>query len=350
MPYQPNSHTHPRNRSANCSANCSVNCSANCSVNRSGTRRRSQHGVLALIAWSLVGFLACGGTVATAKTMVAKPGKVAKPTTARQKLKSEASSLALATETAEAIDDIQRGIAARVLTGTTDCEFNQRISVLPLAGRDGFFSVIHKGQRYSMVPRETATGAVRLEDKTAGVVWLQIPTKSMLMNARAGQRMVDSCLHADQRAAVLAAAGAAPGPGIGIVARAPDVAMPAIALAAAAAAAADAGAAPAPAAPVVAATAIATQAIATQAIATQAIAAPAVAAPADALPAAAAPAPTAAASAAAVAAELPMPSSAGTGTSTQPDSTAPAAAAAVAAAAAAAAAADDQPAPAAASR
>ena len=297
-----------------------------------------------------MGLLACAGTVVTAKTMVAKPGKVAKPTTARQKLKSEASSLALASETVEAINDTQLGIAARVLTGTTDCEFNQRISVLPLAGKDGFFSVIHKGQRYSMVPRETATGAVRLEDKAAGVVWLQIPTKSMLMNARAGQRMVDSCLHADQRAAVLAAAGAAPGPGIGIVARAPDVAMPAIALAAAAAA--DAGAAPAPAAPVVAATALATQAIATQAIA-----APAVAAPADALPAAAAPAPTAAASAAAMPAELPMPSSTGTGTgtSTQPDSTAPAAAAAVAAApaataAAAAAAADDQPAPAAASR
>lgn len=338
MPYQPNSHAYSRTHSRTHSRNRSAN--------RSHTHRRSPHGALALIAWSLVGLLACAGTVATAKTMVAKPGKVAKPTTARQKLKSEASSLALATETVEAINDTQLGIAARVLTGTTDCEFNQRISVLPLAGKDGFFSVIHKGQRYSMVPRETATGAVRLEDKAAGVVWLQIPTKSMLMNARAGQRMVDSCLHADQRAAVLAAAGAAPGPGIGIVARAPDVAMPAIALAAAAAA--DAGAAPAPAAPVVAATALATQAIA----------APAVAAPADALPAAAAPAPTAAASAAAMAAELPMPSSTGTGTSTQPDSTAPAAAAAVAAApaasaataAAAAAAANDQPAPAAASR
>ena len=51
-----------------------------------------------------------------------------------------------------------------------------------------------------MVPESTPTGAVRLEDKKAGVVWLQIANKSMLMNAKVGQRMVDACQHAEQRA------------------------------------------------------------------------------------------------------------------------------------------------------
>jgi hypothetical protein len=50
------------------------------------------------------------------------------------------------------------------------------------------------------VPEETTTGAVRLEDRRAGIVWLQIPAKSMLMNAKIGQRMADGCLHAEQRA------------------------------------------------------------------------------------------------------------------------------------------------------
>lgn len=134
----------------------------------------------------------------------AKPGKAAKTPALRQQLKSKASALALASSTAEAINAAQLAMAARVLTGNADCEFDQRISVLPVDGQPGWFTVAHKTGRYRMLPQETQTGAVRLEDKGSGMVWLQIPSKSMLMNARLGQRLVDSCLHAEQRAALLA--------------------------------------------------------------------------------------------------------------------------------------------------
>jgi hypothetical protein len=30
-------------------------------------------------------------------------------------------------------------------------------------------------------------------------MWLQIPSKSMRMNSKIGQRMVDSCTHVEQR-------------------------------------------------------------------------------------------------------------------------------------------------------
>ena len=138
----------------------------------------------------------------------AKPGKARKATAQRQRLKSKASALALASSTAETINAAQLHMASRVLTGSADCEFDQRVSVLPLDSQPGWFTVAHKNMRYRMLPQETQTGAVRLEDKASGMVWLQIPSKSMLMNARLGQRLVDSCLHADQRAAVLADAGA----------------------------------------------------------------------------------------------------------------------------------------------
>lgn len=133
-----------------------------------------------------------------------KAAKPAKPATPRQQRQREASALALASSTAEAINAAQLNMAARVLTGHADCEFNQRISVQPVDGQPGYFTVTHKDQRYRMLPQETSTGAVRLEDKAAGMVWLQIPSKSMLMNARIGQRLVDSCLHAEQRAGLLA--------------------------------------------------------------------------------------------------------------------------------------------------
>lgn len=156
------------------------------------------------------------------------PIRQAKAATPRQVLKSAASDLALASATAEAIDDAQLGIAARVLTGDAQCEFNQRITVLPDPDQPGYFRVAYKNQRYRMVPRETTTGAVRLEDPAAGIVWLQIPTKSMLMNTRIGQRLVDACTHAEQRVALAAVADAANA--LGILPTAAAVPVPAAAM------------------------------------------------------------------------------------------------------------------------
>ena len=121
----------------------------------------------------------------------------------RQQLRSEAQGLALANATAISIQQLD--IATRVLTGLADCEFKQSVQVQALASKPGLFTVEHQGRRFVMAPRETSTGAVRLEDPAAGMVWLQIPARSMLLNARLGQRMVDSCLHAEQRTAVAVA-------------------------------------------------------------------------------------------------------------------------------------------------
>ena len=166
-------------------------------------------------------------SVTPAKTAnTAKTAKTAKASTSakapakpgnrsRQRLKNQAANLALATTTVEALSAAQLAMAARVLTGAADCEFNQRIDVNPVAGQAGHFLLEHRGQRYRMLPQETSTGAVRLESAATGIVWLQIPSKSMLMNAFIGQRLVDGCLHADQRAAL--ALSADPAQGLGIV-------------------------------------------------------------------------------------------------------------------------------------
>jgi hypothetical protein len=147
----------------------------------------------------------------SADTTPAKPSaKTApKPATPRQALKSEAKGLALASETAEAISANQLDIAARVLTGKADCEYNQSVDVDAIAEHPGMFKVRFKEVSYVMVPEETTTGAVRLTDKKAGVVWLQIPAKSMLLNSRAGQRLVDRCTQSEQRTAMAAVSGAA---------------------------------------------------------------------------------------------------------------------------------------------
>lgn len=82
------------------------------------------------------------------------------------------------------------------------CEFGQTVQVMPVASRPGQYSLVFKKKTYNLERQETTTGAVRLEDRKAGVVWLQISVKSMLLNAKVGQRMVDNCLHDEQRLAL----------------------------------------------------------------------------------------------------------------------------------------------------
>lgn len=142
-----------------------------------------------------------------AKQQVAKATPTKKPAASqsRKELQSEAQGLALATEVSESISANQLQIADRVLTGNAQCEFNQTVSVDPIKDKPGHFKVGFNKASYVMTPQETSTGAVRLEDKRNGIVWLQIPSKSMMMNQKVGQRMVDGCMHAEQRASVASA-------------------------------------------------------------------------------------------------------------------------------------------------
>jgi hypothetical protein len=155
---------------------------------------------VALLA-AVLGVCGASAQAETASTATSKK-KAAKPVSSHQQLQSEAKGLALATDTAEAVNAAQLEISTRVLTGRADCEFNQNVNIDALADHPGYFRVAYGKQQYLMVPEETTTGAVRLVDKKTGVIWLQIPVKSMLIDTKAGHRLVDACLCAEQRAAV----------------------------------------------------------------------------------------------------------------------------------------------------
>jgi hypothetical protein len=165
---------------------------------------------LPALLWALTPVQAQTAAPSQSKPRTAKPApKSPKAATQRQQLKAEAQGLAVGADAAEAVSENQLSIASRVLTGQARCEFSQHVNVERHADRPGTFKVAFKNTTYTMVPEETTTGAVRLFDKKAGVVWLQIPSKSMLMNSKLGQRMVDSCTQTEQRVAVKAVLGAA---------------------------------------------------------------------------------------------------------------------------------------------
>lgn len=88
----------------------------------------------------------------------------------------------------------------RVHTGQIVCELGQIITVEESPAQSGQYTVAGKGFKYLMQRVPTTTGAVRLEDKNAGAVWLQIANKSMLMNQKQGRRVADECRSPAQQA------------------------------------------------------------------------------------------------------------------------------------------------------
>ena len=96
--------------------------------------------------------------------------------------------------------ELELDIAQRVHQGRLPCELGASVQVEPDRMHPGYFHVHSKGLRYRMHPVPTNTGAIRLEDRQAGAVWLQLANKSMLMDQRKGQRLADECAHPEQLA------------------------------------------------------------------------------------------------------------------------------------------------------
>lgn len=88
--------------------------------------------------------------------------------------------------------------ALKVQVGTLPCELGQTVVLEADPAAIGFFNLQIGKLRYRLSPELTTTGAVRLEDKSAGMVWLQLANKSMLMNQKQGRRVADECKSAVQ--------------------------------------------------------------------------------------------------------------------------------------------------------
>jgi hypothetical protein len=89
-------------------------------------------------------------------------------------------------------DDI-KALAEQFRGGDFHCEFNETLTIVPNKEHHGYLTLLHKKTVANMLPVPTNTGALRLEGKAAGLVWLQLPSKSMLMNSKIGQRLADEC-------------------------------------------------------------------------------------------------------------------------------------------------------------
>jgi len=106
--------------------------------------------------------------------------------------------------------------AELVFYGSYDCEFNQNVSVVQSTKYPAYADVKFGHTSWLMKPVLSSTGAVRLEDVHGQTLMVQIAAKSMLLDVKAGKRLVDECICPKQRELVAeaksskAAAEAAP--------------------------------------------------------------------------------------------------------------------------------------------
>ena len=113
----------------------------------------------------------------------------------RSELRSQASQMAAGLQAAEAaLGPDELAIAEQVHTGTLPCELGASVTLREDPQAPGYFDLRGRNFKFRMLPVVSQTGAVRLEDREAGAVWLQLANKSMLMNQKAGRRMADDCM------------------------------------------------------------------------------------------------------------------------------------------------------------
>jgi len=158
---------------------------------------------LLLACWGLAFEASAQNAVAKTSKPAAKPAKPRQAAPAnsvsRTEIRSTATQMAAGIAAAEAaLEPAELAIAESVHTGVMPCEMGTSVTLASDPAAPGYFDMHGKNFRFRMVPVITVTGAIRLEDRQAGAVWLQLPNKSMLMNQKIGQRMADGCMSQSQ--------------------------------------------------------------------------------------------------------------------------------------------------------
>jgi len=95
-------------------------------------------------------------------------------------------------------DETQLLAAKEVHLGESGCEFDQKIQLDANSKHPGYVDMSFNKKIYTMKPVMSPTGALRLEDVRSETLMIQIPTKTMVMNQKTGQRLVDNCIHPNQ--------------------------------------------------------------------------------------------------------------------------------------------------------
>jgi hypothetical protein len=96
---------------------------------------------------------------------------------------------------------MQTEFAYAVALGAMACASDVTVTINRDTQRSDGFEILVGKTRHPTTRVATDSGAIRLENKTNGIVWLQMANKSMLFNEKAGKRLANDCRNEAQTAA-----------------------------------------------------------------------------------------------------------------------------------------------------
>lgn len=83
--------------------------------------------------------------------------------------------------------------AAKTSNRRFQCELGNRVTVYRNATDNDHIKLNWRGRMHNMVRVATSTGANRFECKRSGLVWIDIPTKGILLDAKKGRQLANEC-------------------------------------------------------------------------------------------------------------------------------------------------------------
>jgi len=84
-------------------------------------------------------------------------------------------------------------------TGTSySCELGNKITIYNSADDENSIVMRWKNRLHRLTREATTTGAQRFENKIAGLIWIGIPAKGMLLDSKVNRQLANECKTSDQ--------------------------------------------------------------------------------------------------------------------------------------------------------
>ncbi|MFN3988551.1 MAG: hypothetical protein ACK4KV_24005 [Rhodocyclaceae bacterium] len=81
-------------------------------------------------------------------------------------------------------------------SGTYKCEFGMEVDVTRIDGGAERLFILWTGNQYLLERDPSASGLPRFEDRNSGLVWIDLPWKSVLLDGRTQKPLASECSHA----------------------------------------------------------------------------------------------------------------------------------------------------------
>ncbi|RZL37383.1 MAG: hypothetical protein EOP35_08835 [Rubrivivax sp.] len=154
---------------------------------------------ITLLRRSAAALILCAALPVMAETPTAKP--LGKPVAAKSHARPAPVKKALPPPPEPVLldaDEAQLAASERAYLGDYACEFKQSVRIDKHSKMAGYITVAWQKMLITMKPVLSSTGALRLEDVTGRTLMIQIANKSMLLDTKIGQRLLDDCVHPEQ--------------------------------------------------------------------------------------------------------------------------------------------------------